>query len=98
MKCPLPKPAPGTFTVSREFAADFAYVAQMEHWDAADIAEFKEVIKKDRRMMDYIATLALAYHNWYEQTEANGYPRVYSWLGEVKLEPVTKYGDVTVSI
>lgn len=93
-----PKPVPaGTVRMPRAFVADFQSVALHEGWDADYVADMKQWVRDNPPGMDYIATLALAYRNWYRPGPANGYVRVYAWLGQVGLAPVTIYTRVDIS-
>jgi hypothetical protein len=70
-----------TFTVSRTFIKDFAYVANFYKWDAAEIEEFKGIIRSEGNgeMMRYIEALAKAHRAGYEQNRSNGFVRLIDW-------------------
>jgi hypothetical protein len=70
------------FKVSRSFIGDFAQVANHFGWVAAEIDEFKSIIRAEGNgeMMRYISKMAYALRNGYRQTEKNKFIRLDQWL------------------
>ena len=68
--------------VSKDFLRDFAYIANLYGWDAADIEDAKAQTRASPEpMRSYWTALAAAHRAGYEQTEANGYERLSVWVG-----------------
>lgn len=66
--------------VSRDFLKDFAYIANLYGWNAADIADAKAQTRASPApMREYWTALAAAHRAGYKQNEANGYERLRRW-------------------
>lgn len=66
--------------VSKQFLRDFAYLANLYGWTAADIEDVKAQTKTNpNEMRTYWTTLAAAHRAGYQQTVANGYMRLTAW-------------------
>lgn len=66
--------------VSKDFLRDFAYLANLYQWDAADIEDVKEQTRANpEQMRSYWTVLAAAHRAGYQQTEANGHERLRVW-------------------
>jgi hypothetical protein len=66
--------------VSKSFLQDFAYLANRYGWTVADIEEMKAAVRTNEDAgRRYVATLAAAHRAGYEQTQQNGYIRLYAW-------------------
>ena len=67
--------------VSRDFLKDFAYIANLYGWNAADIEDAKAQTRANPApMRDYWTALAAAHRAGYQQNEANGYERLQAWI------------------
>ena len=67
--------------VSRDFLKDFAYIANLYGWNAADIEDAKAQTRASPApMREYWTALAAAHRAGYKQTEANGYERLHAWV------------------
>lgn len=68
--------------VSKDFLRDFAYLANLYGWDAADIEDVKAQTRANPEpMRRYWTTLAAAHRTGYRQNAANGYERLEVWIG-----------------
>lgn len=66
--------------VSKQFLRDFAYLANIYGWNAADIEDVKTQTKASPiEMRAYWTSLAAAHRAGYEQTAGNGYIRLGAW-------------------
>lgn len=66
--------------VSREFLKDFAYIANLYGWDAADIDDAKAQTRAaPGPMLAYWTMLAAAHRAGYRQDSANGFIRLSAW-------------------
>ena len=66
--------------VSQDFLRDFAYIANLYGWDAADIEDVKAQTRANPDpMRRYWTALAAAHRAGYQQNEANGYERLRVW-------------------
>lgn len=66
--------------VSKSFLQDFAYLANLYGWTAADIEEMKVAVRANEDAgRRYITTLAAAHRAGYEQTPGNHYMRLHTW-------------------
>ncbi len=66
--------------VSRDFIRDFAYIANLYGWNAADVEDVKAQTRANPEpMRRYWTALAAAHRAGYQQTEANGYERLRVW-------------------
>lgn len=66
--------------VSQDFLRDFAYIANLYGWNAADIEDVKAQTRANPEpMRRYWTALATAHRAGYQQTEANGYERLRVW-------------------
>ncbi|MGO4811121.1 hypothetical protein AB4156_16285 [Cupriavidus sp. 2MCAB6] len=69
-----PAPSDGQFKVPRQFAADFAYLAERYRWDADEIAEIKDHVRRHGApMLRYWTVLAAAHRAGYEVTTPGGF-------------------------
>lgn len=66
--------------VSRDFLRDFAYLANLYRWDAADIEDVKAQTRAAPELRRYWTTLAAAHRAGYEQTRENGFERLEAWM------------------
>lgn len=67
--------------VSRDFLRDFAYLAKLYQWDAADIEDVKVQTRANPEPMRlYWTTLAAAHRAGYQQTPGNGHERLGEWI------------------
>ena len=67
--------------VSRDFLKDFAYIANLYGWNAADIEDVKAQTRAHpETLRRYWTTLAAAHRAGYQQTEANGHERLQAWI------------------
>ena len=67
--------------VSKSFLRDFAYLANIYNWNAADIEDVKEQTRANPELMRrYWTTLAAAHRAGYQQSEANRYERLQAWI------------------
>lgn len=66
--------------VSKRFLRDFAYLANLYSWNAADIEDVKAQTRSNpSEMRNYWTALAAAHRAGYEQTAGNGYMRLAHW-------------------
>ena len=73
--------------VSRDFLKDFAYIANLYGWNAADIEDAKAQTRASPKLMrEYWTGLAAAHRNGYEQTPDNGYMRLAQWQAKNSTE------------
>jgi len=67
--------------VSQAFLRDFAYLAHLYKWDAADIEDVKAQTRASPdAMRSYWTALAAAHRAGYVQTAENGYERLGMWV------------------
>jgi len=70
----------GLMNVSNAFLRDFAYIANLYGWNAADIEDVKAQTRANpEAMRRYWTDLATAHRAGYQQTAANGYERLRVW-------------------
>ena len=80
--------------VTEEFAKDFRYVVWFYDMSEAEAEEWRGMVRANPGpMMDYIATLAMAMRNGYQQTADNNYVRLNTWLVDNWRDPITKYTE-----
>lgn len=66
--------------VSRDFLKDFAYIANLYGWNAADIEDVKAQTRANpESMRRYWADLAAAHRAGYQQDASNNYVRLAAW-------------------
>lgn len=76
--------------VSKQFVRDFAYLANLYGWTAADIEDVKAQTRASPiELRDYWTALARAHRAGYEQSESNGWLRLNVWLQMRRLPPST---------
>lgn len=67
--------------VSKQFLRDFAYIANLYGWNAADVEEAKEQTRANPdELVPYWAQLADAHRAGYAQTRDNNFMRLGHWL------------------
>lgn len=65
--------------VSKAFLKDFAYLANLYHWNEKDVEELKQATRENTALADYWTELAAAHRAGYRQTKENGYIRLHVW-------------------
>ena len=66
--------------VSKQFLRDFAYIANLYGWNAADVEEAKEQTRANPdEMRRYWTQLAAAHRAGYQQTRENNFMRLWQW-------------------
>jgi hypothetical protein len=67
--------------VSKQFLRDFAYIANLYSWNAADVEDAKTQTRTSPdEMCRYWTQLAAAHRAGYAQTQGNNYMRLGHWL------------------
>lgn len=61
---------------------NFAHVANIYEWTNRDIEETKEVVRSNKKMMNYIDILAQAHRAGYLQHVGNNFQRLKDWCLE----------------
>lgn len=78
--------------VSKQFLRDFAYIANLYGWTAADVEDAKEQTRSNPgEMVPYWTRLAAAHRAGYQQTRENNHMRLGQWL---QLQATRTAGDI----
>jgi hypothetical protein len=82
--------------VSKQFIRDFAYIANLYGWNAADVEDAKAQTKSNPdEMCRYWTELAAAHRAGYQQTRENNFMRLGQWA---QIQADTGLGVVSADI